>query len=354
MIDYYKIFGISLIDSNSKINEILTERQIIWTIRKRAQNQEYILLAEKMLHLISSAKEIFFNSENRKEYDDRITEFQISKIKDVEFTLNGNSIIEGWQELINGNFEMAFLIAQKAVHDLKNDHEVFGLLGNCYLVTNNSELAIFNFNKALKLNPIINYYYFDIGTAYEFKKNVTLASEQYKIAYKLNPSDPMLNAALGKIYLYESCFQESIKHFEFCVEKDPENRTYTWFLSQAYYFWVIQNYFIEDGTVGLVQKKIESTDTITKYLQKALVFNKIDESLRVKTAQLLEMVKWNNSFHWIFPKKISFVMIFILILCGFISYHFSYFLVITILLIIIIGGIGIRKGFSINKRKKMI
>lgn len=90
-------------------------------------------------------------------------------------------------------------------------------------LTDNSELAIINFNMAIKLNPNRPDFYLWRGIHYEALKQLDLAIDDYTTAIKLNPNDTSAYKYRAERYKEQGKLDLAINDYTAAIKLDPNN-----------------------------------------------------------------------------------------------------------------------------------
>jgi len=160
-----------------------------------------------------------------------------------------------------------FLLSQNKVEEAKkqfkiiqksaNNCEVLSYLGDVYFKTKKFDKAIFNYHKALDINPNLNITLFNLGKVYlqitEYQKaveafektikldsengsalrylaiayfnldNMLMSVEAYKRCLKLLPDDLEINLELALVYFHKlNNFHEAENYFKKCLQLNPQ------------------------------------------------------------------------------------------------------------------------------------
>ena len=158
--------------------------------------------------------------------------------------------------------------------------ETWIVLGNCFSLQKEHEIAIKFFKRASQINPSFAYAYTLEGHEYVENENYIKAAECYKQA--LNYDERHLNAwwGLGHIQLKEQNYSEAIKFFKKAAEINPNSAIIHFYLASAY----IQNRDMNSALkyLQLAEKK-DNKNPMVKYQLSNIYVNKgeYDKALNI-------------------------------------------------------------------------
>lgn len=144
--------------------------------------------------------------------------------------------------------------------------EHYYLKANQYLIKGNIDSAIENYNLAIKYNPNVFKYHFELGFAYHNKEEFGKAIKEYKFALKFNFNDAETHYNLGTALLSKGDIDSAINEFKTTLK-----------LNSKYV-----NAYVNLGTALAKQGKI---DEALIYYQMAQKFspnnNNLEENIRM-------------------------------------------------------------------------
>jgi anaphase-promoting complex subunit 3 len=125
-------------------------------------------------------------------------------------------------------------LANKCIEQSQFAPETWIVLGNCFSLQKEHEIAIKFFNRATQINPNFAYAYTLAGHEYVENENYNLANQCYTTA--LNYDQRHFNAwwGLGNIHLKEQNFSEAIKYFRKALSINNKSAVLHFYLAKAY------------------------------------------------------------------------------------------------------------------------
>ena len=147
---------------------------------------------------------------------------QILEIDSDHFdTLHLTGMIENQQ----GNYQKSILLIEKAISLNPNVDFFYNNLGKIYLTINNYENALINFKKAITLNKNFEDAYFNLGECYRFLKKYSLSVKNYDFCLVINPSNILAIINKGVCLFESNAFDECIDIFDQAIQLDTSNLT---------------------------------------------------------------------------------------------------------------------------------
>ena len=95
--------------------------------------------------------------------------------------------------------------------------------GNNYLDQKQYELAITEYNKAIKLNPKKAEFYNHRGMAYFHLSEYSSAMEDLNIAIELDPMSATAYTVRGRVYFELNQYELAINDLNMAIDLDPQN-----------------------------------------------------------------------------------------------------------------------------------
>lgn len=148
--------------------------------------------------------------------------------------------VYGMQYIEDGNFtilEEARSISQKAQDLSPNALETHRARGYILYLFGQYPEAVLQYEKAINLNPNIADLHLALGRVYRTNElaEYNLASDEFNKANILNPSDPMPDYLLSRIYFTLGEFSTAIQYAEGAVNDEPDNPDWHGNLGTMYY-----------------------------------------------------------------------------------------------------------------------
>jgi lipoprotein NlpI len=124
--------------------------------------------------------------------------------------------------LSNGLFDMAIEQYQTALKLDLDYEEVHNNLGNAYARKGQYDMAIEQYQAALRLKPGLAIVHFNLGAAYSSKGLFDMAIEQYRKALSVKQDYAEAHNNLGNAYAYKGLFDMAIEQYQTAVRLKPD------------------------------------------------------------------------------------------------------------------------------------
>jgi tetratricopeptide (TPR) repeat protein len=124
--------------------------------------------------------------------------------------------------LARGMFDMAIEQYQAALRMNLDDEETRNNLGNAYWYKGLFDMAIEQYQAALRLNPDYAEAHSNLGNAYLSKGLFDMAIEQYQAALRLNPDYAEAHNNLGYAYAAKGLFDMAIEQYQAALRLNPD------------------------------------------------------------------------------------------------------------------------------------
>lgn len=136
--------------------------------------------------------------------------------------------VYGLQYIQDGDFtvlEEARSISQKAQELSPNALETYRARGYILYLYGQYQEAVLQYEKAINLNPNIADLHLALGRVYRTNElaEYNLATDEFRLADNLNPTDPMPDFLLSRVYFTQGEFTTAIQYAETAVRDEPSN-----------------------------------------------------------------------------------------------------------------------------------
>lgn len=286
MVNYYDLLGVGQSATEEEIKAKLKMKKRVWTQRQNAPRPEQQQEASNNLRLVPKIEETLLDAQKRTAYDQQLRTAPAEESHVDASSIDGeNLIIEGWNLLGKGNVPDALMVATKATETMGDNPDAWALLGYCKAQWGETDDAIYEYKRAIKLRPNDASFYFDLGGIYEGIENWSDALQQYERAEKIDPGTTVYRAAKGSVFIKNDMYQEGIGVLENCLQEEPDNEDYKELLVIAYLDSSWQNWtHIDDGEVADVEPGWYATskahvEEAERLIKKAERLNVTDQSL---------------------------------------------------------------------------
>ena len=238
MDNFYTLFNLDPTANDEQIKIVIHRELRTWTNRTNAPQIDRRQEAERMVKALEQAELILTDQTRRAEYDEQLKNQQTAStesIPPVTASTNVNDLVsEAHNLLVNGRVADAVYVAQKATDlDIRNA-AAWSVLGLALDRFGEPDKAIIALKRAVMAQPDQAIYHSDLGSVYESNENFAEALKCYETAYRLDSSVAMYLAASGVVLVKMGHGVEGIHILEQCVEREPDNPSYQWFLAIAY------------------------------------------------------------------------------------------------------------------------
>lgn len=130
-------------------------------------------------------------------------------------------------ELKNGDIPLILRrncsLDAKAIDMLRNYAGGYNNRGNNYLGIGEYDLAIYELNRALKIDDHIPVIYYNLGRCYAQKGQIKEAIDNFKHALTLNPSQPGIHKSIGGLYEKSNNPHQALKEYKQEVNIFPDD-----------------------------------------------------------------------------------------------------------------------------------
>lgn len=128
----------------------------------------------------------------------------------------------------NKDFSKAHELYRNGVSKFPKSYILWLKLGITYVLIKNYALAVFAFNKSLKIKPDDYEAYYNLGFSYFAQNNLTAAEAAYVESIYANSTNKNNNNAsclanLGAIHLLENNHKQSLQYIKEALKLDPDN-----------------------------------------------------------------------------------------------------------------------------------
>ena len=237
MIDYYALIGsgVGPATPEAELRTALFAAARLWKNRETSRQLEKRQEAERNSAYLLEAQKALLDPTRRAEYNKKLaTAPRDTAPAHQEDVPTGNLIETGWRYLADGNIPEALHVATRATEQQGNNPDAWALLAQAKFRWGDTEDAIYEYKRAIRLKPNDASYYFDLGNVYESHNSYGDALQQYGRAAQIDPGTPMYRAAQGTVLVKNEHYDEGIQILEQCIKEDPNNSGFQWFLAAAY------------------------------------------------------------------------------------------------------------------------
>ena len=113
------------------------------------------------------------------------------------------------------------LLEKKEPARQQKDSRYYHKRGFDWILKNDSDMAIMDFDRAIQLDPTIAQYYSDRGLAWEIKKNYGLAIQDYDEAIRLSPRNAGVFFSRGNAWFQRKNYIKAIEDYDEAIHIDP-------------------------------------------------------------------------------------------------------------------------------------
>ena len=169
MQDYYLLIGIDQTASAEDIKAAISAKRKAEAKGANSSKLERRQEAERIMQLLHDAYSILLDPQKRAKYDQEVKSAPREEREIDESDLKGNEdlVALGWQLLIKGEVADALYVATKATEQDASSADAWALLGQSKYRWGETEDAIYEYKRAIKLRPNDAEFYYDLGNVYE-------------------------------------------------------------------------------------------------------------------------------------------------------------------------------------------
>lgn len=232
----YRVLNLPQTASAADLKKAINQALRLWSNRSGAHDMERRQEAERMVKLLEQAETILLDAAQRTSYDHYLTSVppEEQEIGESDLADKDDLVCEARRLLTEGEIPDALFVAEKATQRDGNNAEAWAVLAEAKFRWGDTEDAIYEYKRAIKLRPNEATYYFDFGSVLDSADRREDALQQYQRAAQIDPATTMYRAAVGAVLVRLEKYTEGIDILEQCRREQPDNPTYQWFLAIAY------------------------------------------------------------------------------------------------------------------------
>lgn len=236
MNDYYALLNVDRAASEDEIRKAIHREQRLWTNRTNSTDRTLQQEADRRIDLLDKAEDVLLDQAKRSNYDRELASQPKSEsTRSVpEVGEAGNSVETARRLLEQGRIGDALYVAQAAADADPRDAEIWSILGRANHQFGETDRAIQCLKRAITLRPDLAQYQFDLGNIFESVRDWSSAAQCYERAIKVDRDVLMYRAAYGTALVNMGQSAAGIEVLEQCVQQEPDNASYQWFLAIGY------------------------------------------------------------------------------------------------------------------------
>ena len=236
MQNYYKLLDISPTASAEEIKEAIKKLNKVWYTRTNSPSLERRQHAERMVKALEEAEKILLDPQKKAEYEKELNSAapEPQGIDETEIEPTSDLVAEAWRLLQVDRVADAIYVGTKATEKDGSNPEAWAVLAQAKFLWGDVDDAIYEYNRAIKLKPNDDTYYFDLGTIYQQREQWREAVNNYERASKIAPQVSMYRAAIGEVFARLEKYDTAIQILEQCHNEEPDNESYKWILAYCY------------------------------------------------------------------------------------------------------------------------
>ncbi len=293
MENYYRTLNISQTASEEEIKTAIHNQLRVYRNTLNHRKLEKRQHAEKMVKSLDEAEKTLLDGNKRVEYDRQLeaASTQEREIDEQDLAQKENLVELGWELIRKKKYEDAVFVSTKVTAQDGNNPEAWVLSATAKYHCRNYEDSIYEYKRAISLLPNEPSIYFDLGCAYELGGRLEEALQQYERAATIDPSVTQYRAGVGSVLIEIGEYEKGLEILSKCVEEEPDNPTYQWFMAIAYadsaylgWSYVGEGHPMLDQ--GYYATTYEHITTAQAYLDKATNLKFDDDTLMGKLQQV--------------------------------------------------------------------
>lgn len=236
MQNYYQLINVSPTSNENEIKKALHEAARLWSNRTNAPQMNRRQEAECKLKMIEEAETTLLNAAKRAEYDKQLKNAPRPQASADKAVLDAaqDLVAEGRKLLADGNIGDTLYVATKATERDGGNPEAWALLGRARFLFGDTEDAIYEYKRAIKLKPNEAVYYSELGDIYNDTGKFDEALAQYKRAAQVEPGVAWYRADVGRLLARQGDLEEAVKMLEQCIKEEPTAKSFRSCLALAY------------------------------------------------------------------------------------------------------------------------
>ncbi|HOP06287.1 MAG TPA: tetratricopeptide repeat protein [candidate division Zixibacteria bacterium] len=300
--DYYKELSVGRTADEEEIKEALNREARIWTNRTNAPDAHHRDEAKRRLEKLDEIEQCLLVPAKREAYDASLKQSsrEVATIGEaiVSESSDAKSMIdEVWRLLAIGDIPGALWLATKATERFPTNPWVWAVLGQAKFRWGQTDDAVYEYRRAINLDPRPSEFYFDLGTVYESVEQWQEALDNFERAARIDPDIVMYRSAVGSVLVRMDRYHQAIPILEGCVAEEKDNLTYSWYLAMAYNDMIIDEW-IEgpDGRKYCVSK--ESAERGLDYFSRAIKLEFDNAAMRQTVEKNFVVTQWALAKHW--------------------------------------------------------
>lgn len=151
--------------------------------------------------------------------------FKLSVIKTKNSIMDAHQMmLEGIAKVNSGDINGGLQLINNAISIDSNDPEKLHARGQIHSALNNKSGAEEDYKKAIKINPYIYQYHYNLGNVYFDTRQFAKAVNSYSNAIELNPNDSDIYSNRGMCLIQESRRKEAYNDFQKALSITPHDQ----------------------------------------------------------------------------------------------------------------------------------
>lgn len=245
MINYYQELRIDPGLRGDQLNDELRKLQRKWVSRTNAPDLNRRQEAERKVALIEEAKNILLDEAKRAAYDQQLQSAAAAQetIEQPAFDINQNQYVQSaaeyiqqaWELINEGRYADAIVVARTATEIEGNNADAWAVLGYADYSWGNVQDAVYEYKKAINLQPNNSVLYTDLGNIYLDNDMLDLAEDCAVRAMSIDPTNDYNKVLMGNVASAKNDYDTAIQIFSELIQVEPNNESFKQVLASNYY-----------------------------------------------------------------------------------------------------------------------
>lgn len=227
MINYYELLEISKDASRDTIEAAIRKMRRTWNNRANNPNADIRAEAEQRIRAIAEAERILLDDSARREYDARLASAPVTGSTSGPSGREADDS-EDWISLAieydeRKDYDSLARLMEKVTRMYPNNARAWVWRGLASEATDSVNDAVYEFKKAISLEPNNAVYHAVLGDLYMDHDENRAAEDEYRTAYRLSPNDNEYKLNVAMICGVQEKYDEALKLSSEVFHEDRNN-----------------------------------------------------------------------------------------------------------------------------------
>lgn len=282
--NYYEILGISSSADVDEIRERIRDETRNWTKRTTARDLDKRQQAELRMRQLSEANSILLDPETRRDYDERMAHQPPQPTGPPTDSPVGSGGVEevvarARQHLGLGEIPAALRFARQATELDPRNADAWAILAEAKAQFGQLDEAVYEYRRAIDLDPGAGSHYFGLGTVLESKQDWASAQAEYKRAEACDTEVTVFKVASASMDVRLGRYEQAEAVLQRAVETDPDQPVFQYYLAVCLNDMTVSEWTPTPSGQGAITNR-EVADRSELRLERALDLKFDDDQLR--------------------------------------------------------------------------